>query len=180
MPTNDAQQPNTTGDEASSTEATGTPATFTQEQVNAFVAEAKRKTRDQFADYEDLKAKAAQFDQAQDAAKSDLQRASERADKAEKDLAAATDRITAMQHQILVAEVAAAKGVPAGNLTGTTREELEASADALLAWAGPRQEEPRRGFVPKAATGTGERHASSMQAGRERARAKQAARNTTI
>lgn len=182
MPTNDAQQPNTTGDEASSTEAPAKAVTFTQEQVNAFVAETKRKTRDQFADYEDLKAKAAQFDQAQDAAKSDLQRASERADKAEKDLAAATDRITAMQHQILVAEVAAAKGVPAGNLTGTTKEELEASADALLAWAGPKTP-ARKGagaYIPAAGTGGGTGAGASLQSGRERARAQQAARTTTI
>lgn len=146
---------------------------FSQDQVNTLLAEEKRKAKAKYADYEELKAKADQFDQAREDAKSDLQRAIERAEKAESTLAQ-------REHQLLVAEVAAAKGVPAGNLTGTTREELEASADALLAWAGPKQEEPRRGFVPKAATGTGERHASSMQAGRERARAKQAARNTTI
>lgn len=37
---------------------------------------------------------------------------------------------------LLLANVAAAKGVPAALLTGTTQEELEAAADALLAFRG--------------------------------------------
>lgn len=168
-PSNEQQDTATSPDAGQSRE----PRMFSQDQVNTLLAEEKRKAKPKYADYEELKAKAAQFDQAREDVKSDLQRAIERAEEAENTLAQ-------REHQLLVAEIAADKGVPAGNLTGTTREELEASADALLAWASPRQEEPRRGFVPKAATGTGERHASSMQAGRGRARAKQAARNTTI
>lgn len=44
------------------------------------------------------------------------------------------------------AEVAAAKGVPAGLLTGNTQEELEASADALIAFKGA--QEPQKLIVP--------------------------------
>lgn len=44
------------------------------------------------------------------------------------------------------AEVAAAKGVPAKLLTGSTVEELEASADALIAFRG--EQEPPRLVVP--------------------------------
>lgn len=44
------------------------------------------------------------------------------------------------------AEVAAAKGVPAGLLTGSTQEELEASADALIAFKGA--QEPQKLYVP--------------------------------
>lgn len=44
------------------------------------------------------------------------------------------------------AEVAAAKGVPAALLTGSTQEELEASADALIAFKGA--QEPQKLIVP--------------------------------
>lgn len=44
------------------------------------------------------------------------------------------------------AEVAAAKGVPAALLSGSTQEELEASADALIAFKGEVQ--PQRLHVP--------------------------------
>ena len=44
--------------------------------------------------------------------------------------------VAAMEARTLRAEVAAAKGIPAGLLTGTTQAELEASADALLAFRG--------------------------------------------
>lgn len=44
------------------------------------------------------------------------------------------------------AEVAAAKGVPAVLLTGSTQEEFEASADALIAFKGT--QEPQKLIVP--------------------------------
>lgn len=44
------------------------------------------------------------------------------------------------------AEVAAAKGVPADLLNGSTQEELEASADALIAFKGA--QEPQKLIVP--------------------------------
>lgn len=53
------------------------------------------------------------------------------------------------------AEVAAAKGVPAALLSGSTQEELEASADALIAFRGEPQQQrlhvPREGSAPELA-----------------------------
>lgn len=53
------------------------------------------------------------------------------------------------------AEVAAAKGVPVGLLSGTTQEELEASADALIAFKGEPQQQrlhvPQEGSAPELA-----------------------------
>lgn len=63
----------------------------------------------------------------EDKDKSELQRALERAEAAER--AAAEASQTALR-----TKVAAAKGVPASSLVGTTEEELAASADELLAW----------------------------------------------
>lgn len=63
----------------------------------------------------------------EDRDKSELQKALERAEAAEK--AAAEASFSALR-----TKVAAAKGVPASSLTGTTEEELAASADDLIAW----------------------------------------------
>lgn len=63
----------------------------------------------------------------EDRDKSELQKALERAEAAEKTAAEA-------QFSAMRSKVAAAKGVPASSLTGTTEEELNTSADELIAW----------------------------------------------
>ncbi|MCG7610350.1 hypothetical protein [Mycobacterium sp. CnD-18-1] len=73
--------------------------------------------------------KAKQFDEITDAQKSELDKARERADQAEA-------RAAEVEQRALRAEVAAAKGIPAALLTGSTQEELEASADALIEFRG--------------------------------------------
>lgn len=57
-------------------------------------------------------------------------------EKAAERLAAAEKRASELEVQALRAEVAASKGVPSLLLTGTTKEDLEASADALVAFRG--------------------------------------------
>ncbi|MDR2372924.1 MAG: DUF4355 domain-containing protein, partial [Bifidobacteriaceae bacterium] len=107
-----------------------------QEELDRIISERLARERAKFGDYEDLKAKAAKWEEAEDAAKSEAQRAIERAEKAE---AALKDREAKDALAALRAEVAAAKaeaGLPAGAadlLAGSTREELEASADKLVA-----------------------------------------------
>lgn len=63
----------------------------------------------------------------EDRDKSELQKALERAEAAEKQAAEA-------QFSAMRSKVAAAKGVPASSLTGITEDELNASADELIAW----------------------------------------------
>lgn len=58
---------------------------LTQEQVNALLAEQKRKLREQYAGFDELKAKAEQFDAAQEAAKTEQQRIAEAAAKAQQE-----------------------------------------------------------------------------------------------
>lgn len=65
----------------------------------------------------------------EDANKTAEQKAAER-------LAAAEARAAELEAKATRAEVAAEKGVPAALLTGSTREELEASAAALIAFKG--------------------------------------------
>ena len=63
-------------------QAAAEPRTFTQEEVNAIVEKRLARAKSEPpADYEDLKAKAAKYDEAQEAAKSDLQKATEAAEK---------------------------------------------------------------------------------------------------
>jgi len=62
------------------------PRTFTQEQVDAMIGERLSRERAKYADYEGLKAKAAQFDAAEEAAKSDLQKAQDRAQQLQTEL----------------------------------------------------------------------------------------------
>lgn len=64
-----------------------------------------------------------------DAEKTEVQKAQERAAQLEKELG--SERTARLR-----TEVAAAKGVPASSVTGSTREEMEAAADELLAWRG--------------------------------------------
>ena len=112
--------------------------TFTQDEVNAFLAKEKGKWQSQFSDYDDLKAKAAKFDELEAASKSDVEKAAQRAADAEKKAQEAEARALRL-------EVASAKGLTpaqAKRLTGATREELEADADELLDTFKPSEETP--------------------------------------
>ena len=66
-------QENTNG-----TEPESTPKTFTQEEVNAMMAERVKREQSKFADYEDLRKKAEKYDQAQEASKSEIQKLTEK------------------------------------------------------------------------------------------------------
>ena len=95
----------------------------------------EQRAKDANAKLKELDPVAAKAVELEEASKSELQKAQERAEAAERALADAT--ATAVR-----AEVAAAKGVPVALLSGDTREALEASADALLAF---RDETARKG-----------------------------------
>lgn len=89
----------------------------------------------------ELKAKAAKLDEIENAQKSELQKALERAEAAEK-------RANTAEFESLRSRVAASKGVPASALTGTTEEELTAAADALIEWRGKAEPKPEPGKRP--------------------------------
>ena len=107
-----------------------TQKTFTQDDVNHIVAKRVAK----YADYETLKEKAAKYDEQVEASKTELQKATERAEslKAELDALKNAEQLRAMRE-----EVARSKGIPSNLLTAGTKEECEAQADELLKWAKP-------------------------------------------
>lgn len=59
---------------------------FTQDEVNKLMGALRKENREKYADYDDLKAKASKFDEIEQKSKSELERATERATKAETEL----------------------------------------------------------------------------------------------
>ena len=108
--------------------------TFSQAEVDKLMGKVRRETRAQFADYEDLKAKAAKYDEAEDAKKTELQRLTEATERATRAEARIAELEAAAAHRVLVDKVASETGVPASILNGADEDELRASADVALAW----------------------------------------------
>ena len=103
------------------------PKTFTHEDVDRVVSDRLTRERGKFADYDDLKVKAAEYDKAQDAAKSAEQRAAEQARKAADDARIAGERADR-------AELGVEHGIGKDYLDllgGGTREDMSARAQRL-------------------------------------------------
>ncbi|WP_189079249.1 hypothetical protein [Mangrovihabitans endophyticus] len=99
--------------------------TFTQADVDRIVRERIGREREKYADYDDLKQQAAEADKNKSAM-----------DKLLEKVSGLEDRAAKAEAQNLRNAVAAAKGLSAKQakrLQGSTREELEADADELLA-----------------------------------------------
>ena len=108
--------------------------TFTQEEVNAIVAERLKRDRGERADYEELKQKAAKLDKIEAANKTELQKANERADGLQKEL----DELKAAQTLREIRDkVSSETGIPANLLTGGTEEECRTQAASIRAFAQP-------------------------------------------
>jgi hypothetical protein len=99
--------------------------TFTQKDLDRIVDERLNRERSKYADYDQLKAKAEKLDEMEAGNKSEIQ-------KAEAARAAAEKERDEARAQALRLEVAAEKGVKSRYLAGTTRDELEASAEEYL------------------------------------------------
>ena len=105
-------------------EQTAEVKTFTQEELNSIVADRLERERKKFDGFEDYKAKAARLDELEAASKTELQKATEKAEKLEEELSTLKN---AEKVRGVRSEVAKETGVPAELLTGETKEELENS-----------------------------------------------------
>ena len=114
--------------------AEGQNRTFTQEELNAIVGKRLAEEKSKFADYEDLKAKASKFDEMEEANKSELQKATERANALETEL---NGLKKAEEVRLMRENVAKETGIPSNLLTGSTEEECKAQAEAIKAYAQP-------------------------------------------
>lgn len=129
------------GGDATSAQETPAAAEDTAQQVD-WEAEArkwKELSRKNESRMKENAEKARLYDEAQEQGKSELQKAQEAAAKAEA-------RAAAMEAEAMRAKVAAATGVDADLLSGSSEDELRASAERLLAW--------RAAQVPKGAPAT--------------------------
>lgn len=121
-----SEEQNESNDQADSS---GFTPPATQAELNKVIADRIARERAKYADYSDLKDKAAKFDELDQASKTEQERLTER-------LAAAEARAAEIESRALRLEVAAENNLTpaqAKRLVGNSREELEADAKELLA-----------------------------------------------
>lgn len=108
----------------------------TQEELDALIRDRlkrdRAKTAEKYADYEDLKAKAAKLDELEEAQKGELERANEKIAKLEKD---AADRAAAEKAREIKERVAKETGVPVELVQGADEESMRAFAESVAAYA---------------------------------------------
>ena len=117
--------------------------TFTQAEMDAIIGDRLKRERAKYADYEELKGKAQQYDAAQEAAKSDLEKAVEERDA----LKARLDKLEADKaHADAVAKAASEHGVDAALLARMSGDVDENALFLKAQMAG----QPMYGHVPDA------------------------------
>ena len=108
--------------------------TFTQADVDRIVGERLYDAKKKYGDYEELKAKAAQFDEFQEKNKTELEKANEKTAKLEKELEDLKKQGTIAEAR---AKVSKDTGVPVECLLGEDEETCKAQAEAILKFAKP-------------------------------------------
>lgn len=143
--------------------------TFTQADVDRIVGERLARVKEQYGDYDDLKAKSERLKEIEDAGKSEQQKLTDQLNTLQKQLADKDAEVEKANLAALKSEVARVKGVPANRLHGKTKEELEADADAYLTEvtqrdaAKPRKPAPAAG-LKSGASNSGETSANPKEA----------------
>ena len=106
--------------------------TFTQAEVDLIVKERLGRERAKYEGFEEYKEKAAQLDAIEEANKTELQKAQDKAAELEKKL---SDLENANNLRAMREKVASEKGVPIDLLTGETEEACNTQADGILKFA---------------------------------------------
>lgn len=129
-----------TAEAGEQTEETGAEGGFkaieSQEELDRIIQNRLDRERKRFADYDEIKAKAEKLAEIEESQKSEAEKATARAEAAER-------RSQELELKALRAEVANDKGVPASLLSGSTLDELEQSADALIEFRGEQKKSPK-------------------------------------
>lgn len=112
----------------------GNERTFSQADVDNVVSERLKRERAKYSDYEELKAKAAKLDEIEEANKTELQKATERATELETEL---NGLKKANEIRSIRDKVSNETGVPVNLLTGEDEESCAAQAKEILAFAKP-------------------------------------------
>ena len=119
--------------------------TFTQDELNAIVADRLGREKSKYSDYEEIKAKAEKYDQTEENNKSEIQKATEKADalQAKIDAMEKADGIRKVRNS-----VASEMGVPAELLTGADEATCKTQAEAIKNYA-------KKATYPNIPNGTG-------------------------
>ena len=118
-------------------EATGNDVeqkTFTQEEVDAIINGRFGRMMEKYKDYDDLKAKADKLDELEEASKSELQKATERATALETELND-LKKLNAVKE--MREKVSKDTGVPASLLTGDSEDACKEQAKQILEFSKP-------------------------------------------
>jgi hypothetical protein len=103
--------------------------TFTQSELNAIISDRLKRESEKYANYETLKEKASRFDEIEEASKTELQKANERAAKLETELSQLRKN---EEIRTIREKVATEHGIPASLLSGDSEETCTEQAKALL------------------------------------------------
>lgn len=108
--------------------------TFTQDELNAIVADRLAREKAKYEGFEEIKAKAEKYDSLEEANKSELQKASEKVAslEAQLDSMKKSEEVRAIRDK-----VSANTGVPVNLLTGDTEEACVEQANAIKEYATP-------------------------------------------
>jgi hypothetical protein len=123
--------------------------TFTQTELNAIVSDRLKRDREKYADYNDIKAKAEKYDAAEEESKTELQKATERAEALQSQIESMTAKDQIRQAR---EKVAAEMNVPANLLSATDEEACKTQAQAILDFAKPTYPAVKDGGEPHKGT----------------------------
>lgn len=115
----------------------------TQDEFNKIVEARLQRERAKFADYDDLKTKASEYDKVTESQKTELQKERERAEAAERKAAAYEAK---EQVATWASEIVKGSSIPANALRGSTKEELAEHFEVLKSIAPAPQQ--KRGTPP--------------------------------
>lgn len=108
--------------------------TFSQTELDSIVKSRVYEEQKKFSDYKELKKKAERLDEIEEASKTELQKATEKAEKLEAEL---NTMKRDSEIRAIRARVSESCGVPVDLLTAETEEACMEQATALLAWKDP-------------------------------------------
>jgi hypothetical protein len=124
---------NETVNQEQATKTENAEKTFTQSELNAIISDRLKRESEKYADYETLKEKASRFDEIEEASKTELQKANERAAKLETELSQLRKN---EEIRTIREKVATEHGIPTNLLTGETEETCIEQAKALIEFKG--------------------------------------------
>ena len=113
----------------------GTEKTFTQAEIDAIIEGRLAREKQKYADYESLKEKAGKYDEFQQQNKSELQKATEKADALQAELDKLKKEGTVRQVR---EKVSKDLNIPAELLNGEDEESCRKQAEAILKFAKPK------------------------------------------